>query len=99
MDFGGKPARTSLTDTATPVKVLTPSAILAGPVPVTLTTVGGTATAPQPYTYIGVPAISSLNPTTAGRRRHGGHDHRDEPDQRLGSPSTAVAGTNWSGKQ
>ena len=42
--------------------MLTPSAILAGPVTVTLTTVGGTATAPQPYTYIGVPAITSLNP-------------------------------------
>ncbi len=54
---------TSVTNlSSTSVTVLTPNDPTPGPVAVQLTTLGGTATAPQQFTYVGAPGATGLSP-------------------------------------
>lgn len=66
--FGGTPATSFTIVSDTQIAATAPAAV-AGPVDVSLTTVGGTATAVSAYTYVAVPTITALSPAagpTAG---------------------------------
>ena len=78
--FGGA-AATITTNTATQITVTTPAGS-AGAVDVAVTTVGGSATLPDSYTYVAPPALTSLNPTTGPT---------------AGGTTVTIDGTNLSG--
>ena len=60
--FGGA-AATITANTSSQITVTTPAGA-AGAVDVVVTTVGGSATLPNSYTYVAPPTLTSLNPTT-----------------------------------
>jgi len=64
LTFGGN-AGTVTADTATSITVTTPASGVAGPVPVVVTTSGGSFTSAMGFNYIpGPPSVTAINPTS-----------------------------------
>ena len=62
MTFGGVAATSYTVDSATQITAVAPAGV--GAVAVSVTTIGGTTSAPGTYTYIPAPGVSGLAPTS-----------------------------------
>lgn len=62
--FGNAPATNLRLGSDTQVTVTAPAGMMLGDVAITLTTLGGSATAPQPFTYLGPPLLTRATPAS-----------------------------------